>query len=334
MRLGLWVDPRFGLSSGEALEQVRDRLLFCDEAAWEAEARKKYNELSYEINVQPLIDLTSPAGRDLFLDILKRMVRQYRARWIWFDMNTDPAVFHFIPNESPDRQGLLELRWYQGLDAVMEQFRSEHSDVWIEWCASGGRMINLGVCRYSHSHWITDYVGPDPDIANAIRAGANTILPAVCNHQSFYLDPRQMETDEPIPTAAGLAHFAGCFGVSQGLREYAEKDLAVLERMGRIWKSVRHLLDGDFYLLEPQATTREAWEVWQFHRPEIGEGIVCLHRLSGNDASRKTVALRGCDGGSVQVEVLAGDAAVTASATELTVELAGDRAVLVRYRTN
>jgi alpha-galactosidase len=334
MRLGLWVDPRFGLSSGEAMEEVRDRLLFFDEDAWEAEARKKYNELSYEINVQPLIDLARPKGRELFLSILKRMVEQYAARWIWFDMNTDPAVFHFIPNESPDRQGLLELQWYQGLDAVMEQFRAEHPDVWIEWCASGGRMINLAVCRYSHSHWITDYVGPDPDIANAIRAGANTILPAVCNHQSFYLDQRQMDNDEPISVETALAHFAGCFGLSQGLREYPQKDLAVLERMAQVWKGIRHLLSGDFYLLQPQAESRDAWEAWQFHRWDLGEGIACIQRLRDSDESAKALKLRGCQGRSVQVEPLAGDATVTAFGDELTIELADDRAVLVRYRTH
>ncbi len=334
MRLGLWVDPRVGLSAGQALEDARDVLLFFDEEQWEAEARKKYNQISYEINIQPLIDLSRPAGREFFADILERMVTRCGARWIWFDMNTDPGFCHFQTHEAPDRKGLLELRWFQGLDAVMTAFVEKHPDVWIEWCASGGRMISLAACRYSHSHWITDYVGPDPDIASSIRAGANSILPAVCNHQSFYLAQEQNQNDKPISDEAAISHFAGHFGLSQGLIHYPQKDLDVLKKMGEIWKEhVRPMLCGDFYLLSDQARSREDWEVWQAHRPDLEEGVVCVMRLSRSLQSSRTLRLRGLDSGrDLQWELVAGQGQFQAEGLDLTVSFDSSRVVVLRYR--
>ncbi len=331
-RLGLWVDPRIGLDSGQ-IDAHRDVLLFFDADAWEQEARGKYNPISYDINIQPLIDLSRPEGRQCLAGILDRMVDEHHARWIWYDLNDDPSLFHFVPNEHRDRRGLLELRYFQGMDEVMTALRKRHPDVWIEMCASGGRMINLAVLAYSHSLWITDYTGGDPDIAGAIRTGANCFLPAVCNHQSYYPPDRRDEGERPGETHA-LAHFAGVFGLSHGLMFYDEEDLALLERMGRVWtQHVRPVLGGDFYLLRPQATSRDDWEAWQFHDPDTGQGVVCVRRYSQSTVAEDTLTLRGLlAGATVDHETLLGDAETSTDGADLTLRFAEGPAVLIAYR--
>jgi alpha-galactosidase len=249
-------------------------------------------------------------------------------------MNTDPGFFHFSTNEDPDRRGLLELQWFQGLDKVMTSFHERHPDVWVEWCASGGRMISLAACRYSHSHWITDYVGPDPDIAGAIRAGANSILPAVCNHQSIYLDEAVKRGQAPLSDEAVLSHFAGHLGLSQGLMHAPEPVLSKLEEMGRLWKSIRPLLSGDFYLLTGQAQSREDWEIWQMHRADLGQGVVCIHRLSQSRQTRRQFALRGVGSSKLAVETLAGEGRLEAAGANWTVDFEQGRILLVGYRVS
>jgi alpha-galactosidase len=330
MDLGLWIDPRVGLQS-PALDEQRDVLLFFDDA-WEAEARKKYNPISHEINIQPLLDLTRPEGRACLAGHLERMVTECGARKIWYDLNDDPYFYQLAQHEQQDRRGLMELRYFQGMDEVMENFLERHPDVWVEMCASGGRIINLAVLRYSHSFWITDYTGPDPDIAVSIRSGVNAFLPAVCNHQSFYIHEDHKPEDAEIPLHYLTAHFPGVFGISQNLIHYPEHALAALEQAGRIWMELRDALEGDYYLLAPQATGRDGWEIMQFHNADVGQGAVLLQQLSECTQQNFTLVLRGLPDDAVpRVSVLAGDVDLRAEGGTLRLHLNQDRACVLRY---
>jgi alpha-galactosidase len=310
---------------------VRDLLLFPAED-FEHENRKYYNDLSYDINEAPLIDLSRPEGRDYLLATMERMVDAHGAGWIWYDFNTDPRPFFFNAHEEPERRGLLELHYYQGMDDVMSEFVRRHPDVWVEMCASGGRMINLGVMRYSHSFWITDYTGADPDIAGDIRSGANLMMPAVYVHQSLYMPQECMESDQPIPAHCALAHFGGLYGFSQNVLNWPEPSRDVLTRMADVYKNVRHLLAGDYYRLLPQAESRDAWEAWQFHRPDTGEGLVVVLRLSGSMQEQGCLDLRGmAAGASAYLTKCFGDAKATAEGTSVNIAFRKDRSVVLTY---
>ncbi len=329
MRLGLWIDPRIGFKCPE-LDRARDLLLFHDED-FECEIRKYYNDLSYEINVPPLINLTISEGREYLGSILDRMVEEYGAGFIWYDLNSDPHLCHCLCNDDPDRKGLLELEYFRGMNMVLSEFNKRHPEVIVEMCASGGRMINLAVLRYSHSLWITDYTGPDPDIAAGIRRGANMALPAALNHQSFYM-PEKDDSD-PLREHFCLAHFNGAYGISQGLIHYAEHDLEVMEKMNAIFKSVRHYLSGDYYYL-PQSPDRHGWDGWQYHDPETGSGILMLMRLSRCSETEKEVTLDGLGDRTITgAEILSGDAQVSMSGRKMKFSFADEQAVLVEYRT-
>ncbi len=321
MDLGLWIDPRIGLQS-DALDGARDVLLFFDEA-FEDEARRKYNDISYDINIQPLIDLSRQEGRDYLLDHLEHMVTDCHAKWIWYDLNDDPYVFHLRPHESVDRRGVLELQYFQGMDAVFNEFRMRHPDVWIEMCASGGRMINLAVLAYSHSLWLTDYTGPDADIASCIRTGANAILPAALNHQSFYLD----KATQAAGANETLAHIAGHYGVSQGLIDYPEDVLQVLQSTGDAWSRVNHCYDGDFYMLTPFAQSRADWQAWQFHDPGSGNSVICIQRLRDCDKTAAVILPRIPI--PDQLEQLVGDATIKPIGRQVQIDFGTERSVLL-----
>ncbi|MFP4580598.1 MAG: alpha-galactosidase [Candidatus Sumerlaeia bacterium] len=331
MRLGLWYDHRLGLQA-ESLPKARDVLLEFD-PVFEQEVRKHNNPLSYDINVNPTVDLSREAGRQYVLDTLERLVTEYGARFIWYDYNTNPRTFYFDCNEASNRRGLLELKFYQGLDQVMAEFRRRHPDVWVEFCASGGRMLNIAILRYSHSLWITDYTGSDCDQAFAIRTGANLLFPAVYNHQSYYMRKDTKEKKLPVAPEDMLAHFAGSCGVSQGLVLDTDEQIAGLIEMAGLFKQVRHYLEGDYYMLLPQATDKNAWEACQFHLPEKGEGIAIILRLEESETREGKIKLRGIgDQAPAQIEILSGDAKCEARGNELILEFAeGCRATLIKY---
>lgn len=330
MKLGLWIDPRVSMNTPEA-ERAEDLLLHFD-PAFEEEARRRYNPLSYDINVQPLVDLSKPEGRAYLLETMERMVTEYGAEWIWYDLNTDPRPFFWQCNEEQDRRGLLELKYYQGMDQVMEEFLERHPDVWVEMCASGGRMINLGVLRYSHSLWITDYVGSDPDVAADIRGGANEILPANCVHQSLYLPPEVREGEAELPLRNVLAHFGGIFGISQNVLNWPEQTRQLVQCVAEHYNRLKGALAGDFYRLTPRPESRDAWEGWQFHDAETASGFVVLMRLSESTRDTQTVTLRGMPKDArPAIERLLGAAEMDANGTELSVRLTDTDCVLLGY---
>ena len=65
------------------------------------------------------------------------------------------------------------------------------------------------------------------------------------------------------------------------IRGYAE--------IGRI----SHLLLGDYYPLTPYALDTQSWIAWQFHRTDLGEGVVQAFRRPEASSETVTVKLRG-----------------------------------------
>jgi len=330
---GLWIDPRIGLDNPLVKDpEVRRNLLFYD-PAYDPETSAKYNPVSYDINIQPLINLAAEGGRELFAGLLERMVAEYGAKMIWFDMNCDPRPFFFDVHETGDRRGLLELGFYQGFDRVMAEFRSRHPDVWIEICASGGRILSLASLKAGHSHWITDYTGHDPDIAGAILTGANSILPSVCNHQSWYPD-HSAHTDADADANAFLANFAADLSFAPELYALPSERRQRLRECVAIWREHQALLQGDFHLLRPRAETRTGIEAWQTHSPEYGGGLVCLRWLAEADPSVPVVLTPQAfpSGSNPAFVPIVGEADIRYENGQLRIALTSGRACLLRYR--
>jgi alpha-galactosidase len=56
---------------------------------------------------------------------------------------------------------------------------------------------------------------------------------------------------------------------------------------------VRPLYSGDFYPLTPHSLDTTSWIAWQFHRADLGEGLVQAFRRPDAASDTLTVKLRG-----------------------------------------
>jgi alpha-galactosidase len=326
MRLGLWIDPRVAADSPWA-EREADVLLHASPAQAAAVA-SGYDPIGHDINQAPLLDLSRAAGRAVLLQWLETMVALGAER-IWYDLNTDPRLYHFVPNETENRRGLLELRYFQGMDQVMAEFRRRHPGIWFEMCASGGRMLNLAVLRHSHSFWITDYTGADPDIAAGIRAGVNLALPAVCNHQSIYLR-KELAGDE-VPDLHELAcHCNGHLGVGPDLWRQSAAVLAAMQQVIAVYRAQAELLRGDYHRLSPVPSGREQLDAWQYHDPQTGAGLIGVQALSEHALVEELLCPLGVAAGT-DLQAVLGDAAVSWQDGQLRIAWAEQRLVLLRY---
>ena len=58
------------------------------------------------------------------------------------DFNLDPLP-HWQHADAPDRQGITEIKYLEGLHAYWERIQTTWPDARLEGCASGGRRIDL-----------------------------------------------------------------------------------------------------------------------------------------------------------------------------------------------
>jgi alpha-galactosidase len=99
--------------------------------------------------------LGSPQGRRFAAAAMDELVERTGARWVKLDFNVDPGSGCDREDHGHGRgDGLF--RHYQGLYAVLDEFRARHPDVVLESCSSGGLRLDLGLAQHVHCHFLSD----------------------------------------------------------------------------------------------------------------------------------------------------------------------------------
>ena len=103
-----------------------------------------------------LVNLGSPAARKGLTDIVSSLIREGELAWYRQDFNTDPEKF-WSDADAPDRVGMTEIRYIEGLYAFWDELRQRHPGLWIDNCASGGRRLDLETISRSAALWRSDF---------------------------------------------------------------------------------------------------------------------------------------------------------------------------------
>ena len=69
-------------------------------------------------------------------------------------------------------------------------------------------------------------------------------------------------------------------------------------RAVREFKALRRYYTGDFYALGPYSTAKNVWMAWQFHRADLGEGVIQAFRRQESATATMTCRLRGLKPGA------------------------------------
>lgn len=153
---GIWIEAE---AVGRAARLRQDR----PEALARADGRRR--DPSYRVTTVSLdaddpgflgyVCLGSEAGRDHVRTALREVVEAVGARWVKLDFNIDPdGGCTRTDHGHGSGDGLL--RHYQGLYAVLREFRESHPEVILEACASGGLRLDLGLAREVHGFFLSD----------------------------------------------------------------------------------------------------------------------------------------------------------------------------------
>ncbi len=232
-----------------------------------------------------LVDFGRTDVQDYFIDLIGGMIEEWGIRKLKWDHNIDLKGY-WDQHHDPQQRGLLQLRHVRGVWRVWEELTRRHPDLILENCSSGGRRFDLGTFARAHIHHSSDYKYEDDIVRNQI-SGLNTIMP------SYRVISTVTQRGPDAPDSSTMTRFGGILRFQENFAAWSPAARDRVRRHIEVYKSIRHLLKGDFYALFPQPTTRAAWDGWQFHDPATGEGCLLAFRLPRSPEETRHPRLHG-----------------------------------------
>lgn len=222
-----------------------------------------------------LWNLGEPAARRFLTDFLSARIEEFGLDWYREDFNIAPLEY-WEGADPPDRQGLTEIRYVEGLYQMWDELLRRHPHLAIDNCASGGRRIDLETIGRSTALWRTDWP------ADSLHKQCHThgLLSWVPLHMSGGAALKKgNEYEIRSAMTAGL-----------NVELPAQDDLDSIREAKRLieqYLAIQKFYYGDYYPLTPYSQSQEAWMAYQLHLPEAGEGlVVVLKRPKSASASQ------------------------------------------------
>lgn len=253
-----------------------------------------------------LVNLAHPAVNEWLFQAMRSVINELGAKWIRHDANINPLQF-WEKMDSPQSRGLGQARYLAALYEQFDRLMKEFPDLLIEGCASGGRRIDLETLKRSHTFWKSDKTDDVPTFRFQ-GTGANQFLPG------GMLNANLLEIGSKTDVQS---LFCGPLGFGADWTRVPPEKLAMVKAHIAYFKSIRHLLNQDFYPLFPQSRDQTAWTGWQFHDPSTDETLCVVVRPEASRYSRASVQLHDLRPGRVYLVEPMGMTTFTCNSSEL-----------------
>lgn len=213
-----------------------------------------------------LFNLGDPAARRWITDTLSQRISEYNITVYREDYNIDPLDY-WRNNDTPDRQGMTEIRFVEGHYAMWDELRARHPGLWIDNCASGGRRIDLETCMRSVPLWRSDtscWAG-HPEW-NQMQSVALSQFVPLNTASAWDIDRYTFRSSSTGGLICELPYKDPAFPMEQAKAVIAET------------MANRTYWYGDLYPLTPISTAQDQFYAWQLHRADLNEGMVAAFR--------------------------------------------------------
>jgi len=227
-----------------------------------------------------LLNLGNPGALHWLTEHVDRLIVAQGIDLYRQDFNIDPLGF-WRANDPPDREGITEIRYVEGLLAFWDELRRRHPNILIDTCASGGRRNDVEVLRRAVPLLRSDYIF-EPTSQQCHTHGIAPWIP-------FYGTGMIREDAYSIRSTMCPAVTA-CWDVRR-----SDLDYDLLRRMVAELKTIAPYQLGDYYPLTPYHLGNDVWTAWQFDRPELGGGVVQAFRRPESSYESACFFLRGLD---------------------------------------
>ncbi len=245
------------------------------------EIAKKYPQYVHGGENGGLFKLDDPQARRYLTDLLLKRIAEYGVDVYRNDFNIDPLNF-WNQNDTPDRQGMTEIRYVEGLYAMWDELLAKNPGMLIDNCASGGRRIDLEMTMRSLPLWPSDtncWAGNHQWSQN-LTLGLSQYIPLYITC-AWEPDIYVMRSCMKVGIVCQWAYLDKDFPWDQ-----ARKNLAEAKSCQKYWY-------GDFYPLTLAVDGAVDWCVYQNHRPDLNAGLVSAFRQTNCRYTGMAIPLKG-----------------------------------------
>jgi len=230
------------------------------------------------------LNLGHPDARAWLTDHFDRMITAEGVDVYRQDFNTESLDF-WRGNDAPDRQGITEMLYCEGLLAFWDELLRRHPNLLIDECAAGGRRNDLECMRRSVPLHRTDFDYANQAAKQSMTHGLSSWLPYSGTH---------VIPEKKVDTYVFRSSLAPSTNILFDLRR-DDLDYDLLRRLMDERRELVPYFYGDYHPLTPGGPSETDWIAWQFHRPDLGGGIVQAFRRARCPYPTATLRLAALD---------------------------------------
>jgi alpha-galactosidase len=239
-----------------------------------------------------VLNLGNPETLTWLIEHVDSMVKSQGIDWYREDLNGANYGTAWRMNDAVDRQGITENFYVQGHLRFWDELRRRNPHLRIDSCASGGRRNDLETMRRAvpllRSDWTVPGKMDEPLHEEGVQGqtyGLSSWLPwngagVAFRYDSYSIRSVYLPRFGMVPT--------GNWAKSDEKRSAVRRGYEEANR-------VAPLMLGDYYPLTPYNLETNQWIAWQFHRDDLGEGVVQAFRRPDAASEKLTVKLHGLD---------------------------------------
>jgi len=254
-----------------------------------------------------LLNFGNPAAREWCTELIAGLIEHEGLDCYRQDFNISPLPY-WQHADAPDRVGMHEIRYVEGLYRFLGELRRRFPDLLIDNCASGGRRLDFEMMRYSIPLWGSDMqCSPDYLAERNLQQvqGLSYWLPQFAfGTQNHPGDTYHFRSTMAAGIATHLFTYEACPIKADYPYQWLRERLAEYHR-------AKVCFSGDFYPLCDQTASFKYWTANQFDRPDLNAGVVEVFRKSASNIEKMTFSLQGLDDAAIYEIENADDGSVT-----------------------
>jgi alpha-galactosidase len=238
-------------------------------------------------NPNLLFSLGNPEARRFLTDFISGRITEFGLGCYRQDFNMDPLPY-WRAADAPDRQGITEIKYIEGLYAFWDELLARHPNLIIDNCASGGRRIDLETVGRATPFWRTD--GPRDAIAHQCHSfGLLSWVPLSATSQDRAADDYEFRSS----MCSSLCLNWWVSGDVAAERIPPDFPFAWAKQTLQKYVAFRDMYYGDYYPLTSYSQARDVWIAYQLDRPDLGKGMIVALRRPDSPYESVRVPLRG-----------------------------------------
>jgi len=211
---------------------------------------------------------------------LSARIDEFGLDWYREDFNIAPGEF-WQHADAPDRQGIAEIRYIEGLYAMWDELLRRHPGLAIDNCASGGRRIDLETVGRSTALWRTDW--PADSIHKQCHTfGLLSWVPLNMSGGAALRRGNEYEIRSAMTAGMNVELPAG------DDEESVHQAKLLIDQ----YLSIRKFYYGDYYPLTRYSQAKDAWMAYQLDLPEAGEGLVVVLKRPASPRASEPLRLK------------------------------------------